>query len=198
MDHLRDHGQRYAVLQNSDASTSAAATKAVRSLATDLEANSCQKAVVLIRAVALGKGQLQIDLDRDALAEAMEMKGSALSETLCRIIIPMSCKRRGVEMRIIAGDRSAAPDQTLISALCNAHQWADALKSGEALQHLAQRVGYSERYIRRIISLISLSPKIQSAILEGKQPGDLTLETLVRGSIPLDWSQQDQLFSVGF
>jgi hypothetical protein len=114
----------------------------------------------------------------------MQMAASELSDTLCRIDIPMTCKRRGVEMRIVAGERSPAPDQTLIRALRNAHQWADALKSAEPLKHLAQRVGHSERYIRRITSLISLSPKIQTAILDGKQPAELTLETLVRGNIP--------------
>ncbi|MGA9254483.1 MAG: recombinase family protein [Roseobacter sp.] len=197
-DHLRDHAQRHALLCDDNAMKSAAATKAVHTLATAIEAKGCQKAAALIRSITLTDGRLQIDLNRDALAEAMEMKAAAMNEAVCRINIPMSCKRRGVEMRIIAGDRTAAPDQTLIRGLRHAHQWADALKSGEALKHLAQRVGYSERYIRRITSLISLSPKIQSAILDGKQPADLTLETLVRGSIPLDWARQDQLSGVGF
>ncbi len=39
---------------------------------------------------------------------------------------------------------------------------------------LAAREGRTERYIARVIPLISLSPKIQSALLEGSQPVDLS------------------------
>ena len=94
-------------------------------------------------------------------------------------------------MRIVAGTRKADPNVALVRALRNAHVWTDALKSGESLGRLAKRVGHSERYIRRIVSLISLSPAVQNAILEGTQPEKLTLESLVRGHIPLDWRDQD-------
>ncbi len=38
-----------------------------------------------------------------------------------------------------------------------------------------------------------LSPRIQSAILDGKQPVDLTLEKIVRTRLPYDWRQQERL-----
>lgn len=98
------------------------------------------------------------------------------------------------ETRIVAGNTVPEPDQTLIRALQNAHAWAHALKAGEGLRRLAQRVGHSERYIRRVTSLISLSPKLQCAILDGTQPAELNLETLVRGNIPLNWAHHDRLF----
>ncbi|MEO1455713.1 MAG: recombinase family protein, partial [Pseudomonadota bacterium] len=101
-----------------------------------------------------------------------------------------------METRIVAGDRWHDPDQTLIRGLRNAHEWAEALKSGELLKHLAQRVGHSERYIRRVTSLISLSPGLQTATLDGTQPAHLNLETLVRENIPLNWANQNRLFGV--
>ena len=122
------------------------------------------------------------------------LQASSLNAALCEISTPFTCKRRGAETRIVAGDRCPDTDQTLIRGLRNAREWAEALKSGEQLKHLAQRVGHSERYIRRVTSLISLSPGLQTAILEGTQPAHLNLETLVRGNIPLNWAHQDRLF----
>ena len=123
---------------------------------------------------------------------------ASLSATLCMISVPFTCKRRGVETRIVAGDSKPEPDQTLRRALRNAHFWSDALRLGEPLKDLAQRIGHSERYIGRVTSLISLSPRIQSAILDGTQPAELNLEALVHGDIPLDWTCQNRLFGTDF
>jgi len=117
-----------------------------------------------------------------------------MSEQLQSFTTSFSYRRRGVELKIVAGDPKPQPDQTLIKGLRHAHEWSEALRSGEPQKALAQRVGHSERYIRRITSLIALSPKLQAAILEGTQVPHLNLETLVRGHIPLDWAQQDLLF----
>ena len=62
------------------------------------------------------------------------------------------------------------------------------------LKALANDVGYSESYLARVIPLASLSPRIQQAIVEGTQPVTLTLETLVRARLPLDWTDQERLF----
>ncbi len=126
--------------------------------------------------------------------EAIDIDEALLCKALLTLSTTFTGKRRGVETRIVAGDPVREADQTLIRGLRHAHAWADALKSGESLKSLAHRLGYSDRYIWRITSLISLSPQIQSAILDGKQPAHLTLETLVRGKIPLDWNHQDRLF----
>jgi hypothetical protein len=151
-------------------------------------------ATVTIRSITLETSRLAIELAHNALAKKTGLTSSALNPSLHSISTSLACKRRGVETRIIAGDRSPDPDQALIRALRNAHDWSEALKSGEPLNHLAQRVGQSARYIRRVTSLISLSPRGQSAILDGTQSADLNLETLVRGHIPLDWAHKDRLF----
>ncbi|MEO0669292.1 MAG: recombinase family protein [Pseudomonadota bacterium] len=193
-DHLREHAKRHTVLENCDVTKLDATAKAVFELADALEAEGCKRASPLIRAIAFDPDTLSIDLDPLAVADAIDLQASSLNAALCEISTPFMCKRRGAETRIVAGDRCPDPDQTLIRGLRNAHDWAEALKSGEPLKHLAQRVGHSERYIRRVTSLISLSPGLQTAILEGTQPAHLNLETLVRGNIPLDWAHQDRLF----
>ncbi|MEQ3708987.1 MAG: recombinase family protein [Tateyamaria sp.] len=193
-DHLREHAKRHTVLDNCDVTKLDAAAKAVFGLADTLVADGCKRTAPLIRAIALDPDTLSIDLDPHAVAGAIDLQASSLNPAFCEISTPFTCKRRGVETRIVAGDRCPDPDQTLIRGLRNAHDWAEALKSGEPLKHLAQRIGHSERYIRRVTSLISLSPGLQTAILEGTQPAHLNLENLVRGNIPLNWAHQDRLF----
>ena len=147
--------------------------------------------------MVVGNDRLKIKLDRAALAKAAGLSADDLNAALCAIDVPFACRRRGVETKIIAGARVAVPDKILIHALRNAHSWSDALRSGISLRHLAAREGHSERYIARVIPMISLSPNIQIAILAGTQPAELTLEHLVRSHIPLDWTQQDHLFEFG-
>jgi site-specific DNA recombinase len=196
-DHLQDHANRHAVLSVCDATTSGHASKVIGDLAKAITSEDARTAFSLITRVTLGHSRLTIGLDCTALAKAAKLMADDLHPSICSIDVPFICKRRGVETKIIAGDHAPAPDKTLISALRNAHCWSDALKSGISLKQLATREGYSERYIARVMPMISLSPKIQSAILDGTQPLDLSLERLVRSHIPLDWNQQGHLFGRG-
>ena len=195
---LTAQAKRHAILNDGDISKSEAATKAVLKLASELETEGCKQGASLIRAISINKNQLSIALDPEAVAGATNLSASSLQDSLCKISISIACKRRGVETRILAGERRADPDQTLIRALRNAHNWANALQAGEPIRQLARRVGNSEGYMRRVITLVSLSPRIQNAIIDGTQPAELNLETLVRGTIPLDWNHQDRLFGLNF
>ena len=47
---------------------------------------------------------------------------------------------------------------------------------------------------RRLVRLAFLAPDIQRAIIEGRQSAGLTLAQLLKGTIPLDWSQQAARF----
>ena len=97
-------------------------------------------------------------------------------------------------LKIVAGERQPTPDPALVRALRNAHRWAAMLKSGTTLKAIADREGFSESYVARIIPLATLSPGIQEAIVTGTQPLELTLETLVRARLPLDWISQEKRF----
>ncbi len=46
----------------------------------------------------------------------------------------------------------------------------------------------------RIIHLDGLSPAIKTAILQGTQPGDVTLKGMLRTRLPLDWAEQERRF----
>ncbi len=99
-------------------------------------------------------------------------------------------------MKIIAGTPARSPDAALLRALNNAHRWSAMLRSGTKLKTIASNAGCSESYIARIVPLSCLTPRIQRGIIEGTQPVAMTLETLVRARLPLDWSAQERMLEV--
>ena len=104
------------------------------------------------------------------------------------------CRRRGTETRIVAGDIMPAPDPSLIRALRNAREWSTKMRSGTPLAQIAKSEKASERYMSRIMHLDGLSPRIKDAIVEGRQPIDVTLKKLLRQTPALDWSDQERQF----
>ena len=107
---------------------------------------------------------------------------------------PFELRRRGVEGRIVIGDREPQPDHTLLRALSRAHAWAADLRKGRPLGEIAAATGHAESYIRTRSQLAFLSPEIQVAILEGRQPTDLTLERIIRKPVPLNWDAQARVY----
>ena len=55
----------------------------------------------------------------------------------------------------------------------------------------AERINHS--YVRRLLRLTLLSPEITEMILDGRQPRQLQLETLLK-AFPLEWRGQALLF----
>ena len=56
-----------------------------------------------------------------------------------------------------------------------------------SLRELAERDGITRRYVRRLVYLAFLSPKVVEAILQGRQPVELTVARLSEFELPLDW-----------
>ena len=80
-------------------------------------------------------------------------------------------------------------------AVARARRWSDDLLSGRvrSVDELALREGVEGRSVRRLIRLCALSPRIVEAIVEGRQPPDLTVITLTRRiDLPPRWSAQEQ------
>ena len=79
----------------------------------------------------------------------------------------------------------------LIRAVACARQWHAELLSGKGKSQprIANDLGVSERYLRKIIPCAFLAPDIVEAILRGRQPADLTLAKLTHG-LPNKWADQ--------
>jgi site-specific DNA recombinase len=85
----------------------------------------------------------------------------------------------------------------LIKAIVRGRAWFAELATGRARspQELAKRDGISWRYIRRLVNLAFLSPQLVQAILQGRQPVELTATRLTELDLPLDWTKQRRLLA---
>jgi site-specific DNA recombinase len=91
------------------------------------------------------------------------------------------------------------PNARLIKLLVRAHRFNTILVQSEdvAFAALAVREGVSRSYFTRVVRLSYLAPDITQAILDGRQPRDLTTEKLLANSrLPLAW--HDQRTVLGF
>lgn len=84
-------------------------------------------------------------------------------------------------------------ETNLIKILAQAYRWHQDILKGQTLKEIAKRDNVSEQYVRRILELSFLSPKIIRAILTGKQPADCTLKHLLSIHTP-NWREQEEIF----
>src|SRR6267154_2076208 len=111
-------------------------------------------------------------------------------------------KRRGAETKLVLpglaqqNDRSRC-DPALIKAIARGRTWFEELATGRArsLEELAKRDGITRRYIRRLVCFAFLSPELVEAILQGRQPVQLTATRLTELDLPLDWTEQRRLLA---
>jgi hypothetical protein len=126
----------------------------------------------------------------------MDRHGGVEDAALFRLTIKARLKRCGGEVRLIApgaseSDLPARHNTALLKALARARAWHEKLLSGEAksLRAIAKEIGVTERYVSRIIRCAFLAPTLIEAILQGRQPPELTLDKLL-GDMPIDWAKQ--------
>jgi len=88
-------------------------------------------------------------------------------------------------------------DPALLKAIARGRAWFEELATGRArsLGQIAERDGITRRYIRRLVDLAFLSPRLVEAILQGRQPVELTATRLTELDLPLDWAEQHRLLA---
>ena len=97
---------------------------------------------------------------------------------------------------LIAGTNpfaTAKPDARLVKLLIKARRFNAALvvRDDKPFAALAKRQGVSPSYFTRLVRLSYLAPDITEAILDGRQPPDLTADKLLAHSrLPLGWREQ--------
>lgn len=84
-------------------------------------------------------------------------------------------------------------ETNLIKILAQAYRWHQDILKGQTLKEIAKKDKVSEQYVRRILELSFLSPKIVRSILAGKQPADCTLKQLLSIHTP-NWREQEEIF----
>lgn len=110
--------------------------------------------------------------------------------------VPYSLRRRGVEAKLILDPaidlRQPNPDPVLIRGVAKAYLWNKRLLAGDppSLRALARAEGVTVRYIQKMLPLAFLCPHVVTQILDGQQPQEFTLETIVNSLIPRKWEAQ--------
>jgi len=154
----------------------------------------------LVTRIDLGRDSIRLSLALPLLAiAAAEEKLEHLPLTS---MFPVQMKRRGVEMRmVLQGDcKPSRIDRPLIRAVACARRWSHELLSGQmpTIDAIARREQIAPRYVRDLLPLACLSPRIVEAIVEGRQPAELTVVGLTRRiDLPLLWGAQELALGLG-
>ena len=138
-----------------------------------------------------------------ALLDRVATPSQGVSDDETEILsVPVRLRRAGREIRMVIDGTDRFPakaDARLIKLLLRARRFNATIAQGEGVPFaaLAQREGVSGSYFTRLVRLSYLAPDITQAILDGRQPHDLTAEKLLAHSrLPLAW--QDQRIVLGF
>ncbi|MGE5266186.1 MAG: recombinase family protein [Deltaproteobacteria bacterium] len=110
--------------------------------------------------------------------------------------IPARVRRTGLSTQMVIEGRSATarqPNRSLLRLIGQARHFQDLVisKDGCSFRELAARVGVSPTYFTRVFQLSFLAPDITTAILQGRQPPELSAIRLMRaGHIAPCWEKQ--------
>jgi site-specific DNA recombinase len=140
----------------------------------------------------VSRSELRDVLVKDRSAGASQLRGNDLIalETAAKL------KRCGGELRLILppnskGEIPGRSSPALLKAIARAHDWRERIVNGSVQDRrsIAQQTGLNQRYVRRVFECAFLAPDIVEAILDGRQPHDLTVQKLCR-NLPMNWSEQ--------
>jgi DNA invertase Pin-like site-specific DNA recombinase len=166
----------------------------------------------MVASVTVHEAVVEIKISKAALRSALlgiegqriEIPAPAPSgrpEDIVYLRVDARLNRSRGEVRLIAPEqanepRSASANAALLKALARARRWYEMLISGEALslQAIAKATGLDQRYVSRVARLAFLAPEIVEGILEGRQPFELTLDTIFN-PFPANWAEQKDLFA---
>jgi site-specific DNA recombinase len=108
-------------------------------------------------------------------------------------------QRVGREMKMLVenADDQTEADRALLRIVARAHDIQECLiqKSGLTLHAIASQEHVTPGYVSRLLRLSSLAPDVITAIVNGKNPRQLTAKKLMRLAleIPVDWTAQRKL-----
>jgi hypothetical protein len=113
--------------------------------------------------------------------------------------VPISIRKRGGRKLVLAPDGTSDPwappsrriDNAMVKAIARAFRWRGMLENGTymTIAEIAVAEKINESYVGRVLRLTLLAPDIVEAILIGRQPPKLQLESLLR-RIPVAWQGQ--------
>jgi hypothetical protein len=165
--------------------------------------------MALIARVDLKPDRVEIKLLRQNLIELLHAQSTVRStqggksykesDDLLTLKVKARLQRVGREMRMLVenGDEQTLADPGLLRIIARAHDIHERLMQSTdlPLHAIANQERVTPGYISRLLRLPLLAPDIVTAIVNGKNPPQLTAKKLMRLAleIPIDWTEQRKL-----
>ena len=163
------------------------------------EAEAAEALELLISRVELRPDGIRLSINLP-IGPSEKLAGHGPTHLNLTRLIPLQMRRRGIEMKfVVNGDSKASPrtDPALLKMIARAHCWFGDLVSGHAasMVEIGKREKVGKRYVSRIIRLAFLAPEVVEQIVKGRQPPELTAESLLkdRTQLPLEWEAQHRM-----
>ena len=112
-----------------------------------------------------------------------------MTDQTVTVTVPFAIRKRGGRTLVITPDGvTSAPaprtrvDSALLKALARGFRWRKLLEKGDfsTIEEIADAENINPSYISRVLRLTLLAPEIVEAILDGRQPADMTLSLLMQ------------------
>lgn len=158
-----------------------------------VEGDLCDREIVdrRLRRAVIAPDSIKIQLKA---LDAVEEDEPGAMELILIPFAPPLLTRKGVAHAPARNETLSDASQTaLLIAIAKAKRWAEAAFKDPAFDFaaLAVQERLSARYIRLLMPLAFLSPKVVDAIADGEVPADLTSTALSR-NLPLAWAEQER------
>jgi DNA invertase Pin-like site-specific DNA recombinase len=151
----------------------------------------------IVERVTIAANRIDIWLNRAKIAAALEAGGGSQRPDIDPITLSIEAKlrRAGKGKRlVIANGAEAEVNAGLVELIKDAFAIRIQLLSGsdDSIEAMSGRLGMNKCRLTSLIRLSYLAPDIVRALLEGRQPIELTPTRLLRLSkdLPHDWSEQ--------
>lgn len=155
-----------------------------------------QRALLIDHGAAVHVYEKSIEVSFNAEAAA----SNSTNPAPVTISTPAKLVRKGNELRIAlppdgraADERRAEPG--LVRLIAQGFAAREHILTGKPIEPVCN---YSRKHLHRLVRISWLAPDIINAILEGRQPVQLTAHHLTRcAGIPMDWEQQCTFLGFG-
>ena len=175
------------------------ATAVSRSLSQDHAGQLRSTLQSILSRIEIGDTTLTLTVALGRLREALKLPVLSPDEPHTHaIVVPVRITKRGIEQKLIIGGGVMAPvprDEPLVKAVARAYSWFEDIRMRRVndLSELAVREQLTRSYVQAHLPLAFLAPSIMGAILEGRQPADLSLKQLMyRTDLAVSWTTQRQ------
>ena len=112
--------------------------------------------------------------------------------------VPFTIRKRGGRKQVITPDgaspwvsRRARIDSSMIKAIARGFRWRKLLETGVygTIDEIAKAEKINASYVSRLLRMTLLAPEIVEAMLDGRQPAEMTLAMLME-PFPVGWREQ--------